>query len=943
MALLRDDKGKISNASKATDKTLSEVDKETLATLKQLNVEKAKGLKIDEDLRKTLVEKLKSYRKELKLREDASSLIDDEIDGAKEALSIAKKMSRNQALIRKQSNKTAQSFNAMEGLVGKIGLQLDKQSYKTKEGAAAAREANKAMGSYSDTVTKAMREFKKGKIDANALASRIKYADEEMDSFLDTLDLTNKEAAKLYAEMKSVVGATQEMNKAFAKGKVALSDTKKGLGDIGSAAAGGIPGVSGLISALSSIGTMGTIGAIIALGLALSELIGYVADAMGIKGLSGMNKVGIEMQKELTIGIAQLNGGLSKTAMQLGQNVQLSGAMKANMVKLGVSAEDFVSATTNASNNLGLMGKDAAAVGADIAMYSKRTGASADDLDKIANSFRLVGNLSGKAASDSLGMAESIAKATGVPVNAMFKDLAESSELFLQNNYGNEKSMIRQVATLRVMGVAAQKVLQAGQNMVLNYKDSIKSEMQLSALMGKQIDLSQVRQKFAQGDSTGAAEALRQQLKGVDMDKMNMFQRQALQQATGMDMDTLMKLGKGGKDGKLQTQQEQMVGSITNLQTAMVGKMDEYWKNGILLKDLGKDAAGKFWAADAAVKQATLAAQMTADLAEAKNKLGWIAVGIAAIAALYGGAKLIGKLLVPTLKKVGTTITSKVTQVFAKKGTEKIAQTGVKQFSEKQIARGFAGKEAKDLLLKQTGKNVAKKAAISTTEGLVTKTAVSGVQATAAKGGFNLLKTGGNLLKSAGPQILAAGLGMAGEYFGGQREAEGMAEGDRSKVNQGKAMKVGGQAAEYAGYGMLIGSIVPGLGTVVGGALGGVVGGIKGIWDNFFSEDAKKQEEALKKQEEAKLAQLAQQESAKALVDEQGKLRSELAAVATDEASFRIAMVAQIVEACRLLDIIAFGSSAEKVTKEIYLDGKKVTHQLYDKASILFNNNGGKK
>ena len=938
MALLRDDKGKISNASKATDKTLSEVDKETLATLKQLNVEKAKGLKIDEDLRKNLVEKLKSYRKELKLREDASSLIDEEIDGAKEALSIAKKMSRNQTLMRKQSNKTAQSFNAMEGLVGKIGLQLDKQSFKTKEGAAAAREANKAMGSYSDTVTKAMREFKKGKIDANALASRIKYADEEMDSFLDTLDLTNKEAAKLYAEMKSVVGATQEMNKAFAKGKVALSDTKKGLGDIGSAAAGGIPGVSGLIGALSSIGTLGVIGAIVAVSLALSELIGYVRDVMGIKGLSGMTKVGIEMKYEMAMGIASLNEGLAKTTMQLGQGIQLSGAMKANMVKLGVSADDFTQATTNASNNLGLMGKDAQAVGADIAMYSKRTGASADDLDKIANSFRLVGNLSGKAAANSLGMAESVAKTTGVPVNAMFKDLAESSELFLQNNYGNEKSMIRQVATLRVMGVAAQKVLQAGQNMVLNYKDSIKSEMQLSALMGKQIDLSQVRQKFAQGDSTGAAEALRQQLKGVDMDKMNMFQRQALQQATGMDMDTLMKLGKGGKDGKLQTQQEQMVGSIANLQKSMSDDMATYWKNGITISTLSAAAASSLWDAAAVKKQAELQAQANKDLDTAKNKLGDILIALGVV--LAGAA--IYKLAGPLMKKFGTTITSKVTQVFAKKGTEKIAQTGVKQYSQKQIARGFAGKEAKDLLLKQTGKNVAKKAAVSTTEGLVAKTAVSGVEATATKGGFNLLKTGGNLLKSAGPQILAAGLGMAGEYFGGQREAEGMAEGDRSKVNQGKAMKVGGQAAEYAGYGMMIGSIVPGLGTVVGGALGGVVGGIKGIWDSYFSEDAKAQEEALKKQEEAKLAQMAQQESAKQLVDEQGKLRTELATVATDEASFRVAMVAQIVEACRLLDIIAFASDdADDATKEIYLDGKKVTHQLYNKAAMLYTTNGG--
>ena len=163
---LRNEAGGFAKTGNATDESLGDVQRETLATLKQLNVEKTKGQKIDEALKKDLVEKLKLYTKELKLRKDAKDLVDEEIAGSNEALSIAKKMSRNQTLIRNQSNKTAQSFNAMEGLVGKIGLKLDKQAFKTKEGAQAAREANievpiyeiKNVGNYVDANGKSIHD-----------------------------------------------------------------------------------------------------------------------------------------------------------------------------------------------------------------------------------------------------------------------------------------------------------------------------------------------------------------------------------------------------------------------------------------------------------------------------------------------------------------------------------------------------------------------------------------------------------------------------------------------------------------------------------------------------------------------------------------------------------------------------------------------------------------
>ena len=261
--------------------------------------------------------------------------------------------------------------------------------------------------------------------------------------------------------------------------------------------------------------------------------------------------------------------------------------------------------------------------------------------------------------------------------------------------------------------------------------------------------------------------------------------------------------------------------------------------------------------------------------------------------------------------------------VFKKGGPKvvgDVAKTGVKKFSQKQILAGFAGKEARDAALAATGKATASK--VATTAGT-----------TAAKSGFSLAKLGKGVLKGGAIGLLGTAASMAGDYFGGQREQQGMAEADRSKVNQGKGLKIGAQALEYGGYGAALGSIVPGIGTAVGGVVGGMIGGVKGIWDSYFSEDAKKQEAALKAAEEKKKKD---EETAKII-----KQQSELEAIAngTDQ-QFRAALMAQLLEMTRLLDILALEADSDFTgNSAVYLDGKKISSSMYNKASALYTAN----
>ena len=62
---------------------------------------------------------------------------------------------------------------------------------------------------------------------------------------------------------------------------------------------------------------------------------------------------------------------------------------------------------------------------------------------------------------------------------------------------------------------------------------------------------------------------------------------------------------------------------------------------------------------------------------------------------------------------------------------------------------------------------------------------------------------------------------------------------DDPNSDLGKTIGIAGRAAEWASYGAMLGSVVPGLGTLVGGIGGAVGGAISGLWDEYFSDEAR--------------------------------------------------------------------------------------------------------
>jgi phage-related protein len=162
--------------------------------------------------------------------------------------------------------------------------------------------------------------------------------------------------------------------------------------------------------------------------------------------------------------------------------------------------------------------------------------------------------MDGMSANVAMNMQEgmrNMADQAGIGLGNLMKEVAQASKEALGYQIKSGPALAKAVAYTQSMGLNFGDVAKAGKNMVMNYKDSIKAEMQLSSMLGEQVDLAEVRAKFAAGDTTGALESLKAQ--GLNPEDMDMFQQQALQDALGgMDLNSLQKAAQNtGKDASL--------------------------------------------------------------------------------------------------------------------------------------------------------------------------------------------------------------------------------------------------------------------------------------------------------------------------------------------------------------------------------------------------------
>jgi len=154
----------------------------------------------------------------------------------------------------------------------------------------------------------------------------------------------------------------------------------------------------------------------------------------------------------------------------------------------GVGVESVVSAIHDLSkdSNLGIFPQ----LAANAAVFAKKLGISTSELSSQMGLYRRLNKTGGQQAYG--GVTNTLSSTGGINPVDVSMEMANASKMAMTYNIRSYEALAKQVMAAKQLGVSWSQIAEDGRNMVLNYKDTIKGEMELSAMLGERVDLSEV-------------------------------------------------------------------------------------------------------------------------------------------------------------------------------------------------------------------------------------------------------------------------------------------------------------------------------------------------------------------------------------------------------------------------------------------------------------------
>jgi hypothetical protein len=232
--------------------------------------------------------------------------------------------------------------------------------------------------------------------------------------------------------------------------------------------------------------------------------------------------------------------GFSNTQMvQLRKNAE---EVNVELQEFGVNIEDAYAAAgalTEIFGNTALVSKEAMT---NVALMSANLGVAAKDSAEVLATFQGLGGASQETAMNVMKVGAGLSEKAGVPFKKVMEDIANASGETLAMLGANPSKLMKSSIAARALGTDMNKLVSA-QSKLLDYSTSINSELEASALLGRSVSFQRARQLAYEGDIAGSAKATLETVrKAGDFNKMNMYQRKALAEASGMDLKDLTKM-----------------------------------------------------------------------------------------------------------------------------------------------------------------------------------------------------------------------------------------------------------------------------------------------------------------------------------------------------------------------------------------------------------------
>jgi hypothetical protein len=217
-------------------------------------------------------------------------------------------------------------------------------------------------------------------------------------------------------------------------------------------------------------------------------------------------------------------------------------ALNVEFASMGVSIEvayKSAQALTDTFGRTSLISKEALQ---NVSLLSVNLGVAQENSAAVLATFQGLGGASEQAAMNIIKVGAGISDKAGIPFKLVMQDVASASEDTLSMLGANPSKLMKSAIAARSMGMELNKLV-SSQRKLLDFSASINDEMEASALLGRNVNFQLARQLAFEGRVEDSARATLETVKNAgDFNKMNVYQREALAKAAGMELKDLTKM-----------------------------------------------------------------------------------------------------------------------------------------------------------------------------------------------------------------------------------------------------------------------------------------------------------------------------------------------------------------------------------------------------------------
>jgi hypothetical protein len=278
------------------------------------------------------------------------------------------------------------------------------------------------------------------------------------------------------------------------------------------------------------------------------------------------------------LGVGLLGAGFA--ADKLGKNIRSFGGFidSAQFSALGLSFifDDAEETAKSLSKEFGGLKDVTFSTQLNTNLMATNMGISGNEAASIVGSFARMNDGSASTAMDMAATTKEMAKAAGVPVDQVMKDVAGSAQAFAEYGKDGGLNIAKAAVSAAKLGVGMDSLTKVTDSL-LDFETSINSELELGAMLGRNINLDRARALAYEGNIGGAVKETLQSLGGIEeFNKMDIFQKRKAAELLGLSVEEFQKMAansdKLNDDGTVQVSTfNQITEAITASATASGG------------------------------------------------------------------------------------------------------------------------------------------------------------------------------------------------------------------------------------------------------------------------------------------------------------------------------------------------------------------------------------